>query len=147
MSAGDLYGPELVDHGNQPRNKRKLTRADISAQRSNASCGDEVRVSAAVAGEKLVDVVFEGDGCLVSLASASMLTTLVTGKSREEAVALVSQARTYFDQLGDAPASMPGLAAFSGLSRFPVRRACARLAWEALANALVEASPTAASRT
>ena len=147
MSAGDLYGPELVDHGNQPRNHRKLARADISAQRSNASCGDELCISAALKGDKLVDVAFEGDGCLVSLASASILTTLVQGKSRDEASALVSQARSYFDQLGDAPKAMPGLAAFAGLSRFPVRRACARLAWEALANALVETTPTATSRT
>jgi nitrogen fixation NifU-like protein len=136
MTAGDLYGKELVEHGNQPRNRRKLTRTDATSLRTNPACGDELRISATVEGDKLADVVFEGDGCLVCLASASMLTERVRGKSKAEALALADAARTYFSKIGEPPASMPELAAFSGLARFPVRRACARLAWDALASAL-----------
>jgi nitrogen fixation NifU-like protein len=136
MTAGDLYGKELVDHGNQPRNRRTLVRTDATSFKTNPACGDELRISATVDGEKLTDVVFEGDGCLVCLASASMLTERVKGKTKSEALSLADAARTYFTKMGDAPASMPELSAFSGLSRFPVRKACARLAWEALAAAL-----------
>jgi nitrogen fixation NifU-like protein len=136
MSGGDLYAVALVEHGDHPRNRRKLARADITHLLHNPTCGDELRVSATLSGATLVDVVFEGDGCLVSLASASMLTELVRGKSKTDALLLVQAARTYFDKLAEVPPQMPELAAFAGLAAFPVRRACARLAWEALASAL-----------
>jgi nitrogen fixation NifU-like protein len=140
MNAGDLYGKDLVEHGNHPRNRRKLVRADVTFFRTNPACGDELRISATLENDKLTDVVFEGDGCLVSLASASMLTELTRGKTRTEALALADAARGYLGKLGDVPPSMPDLIAFAGLARFPVRRACARLAWDALASALSQGS-------
>ena len=102
-------------------------------------CGDELTVWLKLDGDLIEDVSFVGSGCAISKASASIMTTAVKGKTREEASALFER---FHDLVTGSPAARPddptlgSLAAFSGVSRFPVRVKCASLAWHALRAAL-----------
>lgn len=136
----DLYQEVVVDHSRRPRNFRKLDDANRTAQGYNPLCGDKVAVYVKVENGRLAEVSFQGSGCAISTASASIMTEAVKGKTPEEA----KQLFTGFHDLvttgsaGDHSdaAALGKLAVFSNVSDYPVRVKCATLAWHTLRSAL-----------
>jgi nitrogen fixation NifU-like protein len=143
----DLYQEILLDHYRRPRNFGPLPGSDHEADGHNPLCGDRVHVRVKLDGDRLADVRFEGSGCAISTASASMMTEAVRGHTRAEAEALFDRFRALV--MGEAtPASaedLGELAALSGVREFPMRVKCATLAWHTLRAALE--SPGAAVST
>src|SRR5882762_9564418 len=137
-----LYQEMILDHYRRPRNKGLLENADASVEIKNPLCGDEIGLQVAFEGNRVCDLKFSGRGCSISLASASMMTQLVKGKSTEEIEAIRKQFRDLM--LGNAAAAddaqLGSLRALSGVARFPARVKCALLAWNALESALAERS-------
>jgi nitrogen fixation protein NifU and related proteins len=135
-----LYQEMILDHYRRPRNKGVLENADASVEMKNPLCGDEIGLQVSFDGDGVGDLRFSGRGCSISLASASMMTQLVKGKSASEIDAI----RTRFRELmlGDATAAtdtrLGSLRALSGVARFPARVKCALLAWNALESALAQ---------
>jgi nitrogen fixation protein NifU and related proteins len=139
MDLSALYQSIILDHNRRPRNFRELADADRRSEGRNPMCGDELTVWLKMAGDRIEDVSFIGSGCAISKASASIMTTAVKGKTRAEASELFER---FHDLVTGKPSTLPddpslgSLAAFSGVSRFPVRVKCASLAWHALRAAL-----------
>ncbi|MCM2268468.1 MAG: SUF system NifU family Fe-S cluster assembly protein [Thermoanaerobaculia bacterium] len=133
----DLYQEILLDHYKRPRNFGPLAASDGDAEGHNPLCGDRVEVHVKLDGDRLTEVRFEGSGCAISTASASMMTEAVRGKSRQETAALYER----FHELvtGAAPADderLGELASLGGVREFPMRVKCATLAWHTLRAAL-----------
>lgn len=133
----DLYQEILLDHYKRPRNFGPLAASDGDAEGHNPLCGDRVEVHVKLDGDRLTDVRFEGSGCAISTASASMMTEAVRGKTRQETAALYER----FHELvtGAAPADderLGELASLGGVREFPMRVKCATLAWHTLRAAL-----------
>ena len=133
-----LYQDLILDHNRKPQNYRAMENANRRAAGNNPLCGDQLVVWLQVAGDKIQDISFQGAGCAISRASASLMTAAVKGKTRGEAEALFES----FHQLvrGTLPPSETGslgkLAAFKGVSEYPIRIKCASLSWHALKAAL-----------
>lgn len=133
----DLYQEIILDHNKRPRNFREITGCTCSAEGSNPLCGDEVKVFVQMEDDKLRDVAFQGQGCAISRASASMMTGKTKDRTAEEARALSGRVRAML--LGpeaEPPAELGDLAALSGVRKFPARIKCAMLPWHALEAAL-----------
>jgi nitrogen fixation NifU-like protein len=134
----ELYQEVILDHNKKPRNYRRLADATCSAEGYNPLCGDQITVYVTLDDGMIRDVGFQGSGCAISKASASIMTTTVKGKTREETGRLFDA----FHRLvtgGDAvpdPDSLGRLAAFAGVHEFPARVKCATLAWHTLRAAL-----------
>ena len=140
----DLYQEIILEHSKQPRNYRALPAAQHKAEGYNPLCGDHFTVYLNLEGDTIRDVTFEGSGCAISKASASMMTQTLKGKSRVEAEKIFEK----FHKLVTGHAESNGteslgkLAAFSGVSEFPVRVKCATLAWHTLQAALTDEQET-----
>ena len=139
----DLYQSVILDHNRAPRNCRVMTDADREAEGFNPLCGDRLRVWVRFgAGELIEDVSFEGIGCAISQASASLMTTAVKGKTRAEALELFDR---FHDLVaGDAAPAGRGLGklqVFEGVREYPSRVKCASLAWHALRTAIADEPP------
>ena len=134
----DLYQELILDHGRRPRNFRPLDGATRSAEGYNPLCGDKVKVYVKMDGDIVKDISFQGAGCAISTASASIMTETLKGKTRAEAEELY---QTFHDLVTgrqaqlDAP-ELGKLAVFSGVSEFPIRVKCATLSWHTLRAAL-----------
>jgi nitrogen fixation NifU-like protein len=138
MDLKDLYRDVIVDHNRNPRNFGKLEPADARADGHNPLCGDRLTVYAKLDGEQISDVKFEGSGCAISVASASLLTEAVKGKTRAEVQALFDDVHALLTQ-HDANVDLSKLgklAALSGVREFPARVKCASLCWHTLNAAL-----------
>jgi len=128
----DLYQEQILDHSRAPRNRRIPEGANRRAEGYNPLCGDKITVHLRVEGEVVKDVGFEGTGCAISTASASMMTESLKGKTLAEAEALFGR---FHDLLTGKPAAKSAspelgkLAVFSGVREFPIRVKCATLAW------------------
>jgi nitrogen fixation NifU-like protein len=134
---GDLYQEVILDHNRRPRNFRAMERAGRKAVGFNPLCGDRVTVYLDLEGDVVRDISFEGSGCAISKASASMMTESLKGKTREETEALFRTFhRLVTGETPDGPAGLGKLVVFSGVSEFPVRVKCATLAWHTLKAAL-----------
>src|SRR5688572_7772521 len=149
----ELYQSVILDHNRRPRNYREMEAADARADGRNPNCGDKVIVWLKLDGETVADVSFKvppGEGCAISRASASIMTTAVKGRSVVEAEALFDRFISMLTAPSSArPASAEELGAlevFSGVSRFPHRVKCATMAWHALHSALREAVASAPGR-
>lgn len=135
----DLYQEVILDHQKKPRNFRKPEVANRHADGHNPLCGDRVTVYLKVEDGKVADVAFQGSGCAISTASASMMTEALKGKTTDEVEALF---RTFHEMLTGTPYDSPSkpalgkLAVFSGVREFPVRVKCATLPWHTLHAAL-----------
>ncbi len=138
----ELYQATILDHSRQPKNFRKLDRATHQADGYNPLCGDKLRVYLEIEDDTVKDISFEGVGCAISTASASLMTEALKGKS-------VAQAQALFHRLhetvtgqkrnatNDGEAVEIGkLAVFEGVRQYPIRVKCATLAWHTLQNAL-----------
>jgi nitrogen fixation NifU-like protein len=134
----DLYQEVILEHSKQPRNYRELGDANHKAEGYNPLCGDHFTVYLKLDGETIQDVSFQGSGCAISKASASMMTQSIKGKSMAEAEKIFEQFHklvTGAEHNGNQE-ELGKLAVFSGVSEFPVRVKCATLAWHTLHAAL-----------
>jgi nitrogen fixation NifU-like protein len=138
MDLKDLYRDVIVDHNRNPRNFGALQPADAKADGHNPLCGDRLTVYVNLDGDKVTQAKFDGAGCAISVASASMLTEAVKGKTRAEVQALFEQVHALLTQQGaQADTGKLGkLAALSGVREFPARVKCASLCWHTLNAAL-----------
>lgn len=131
----DLYQETILDHGRKPRNHRKLPNATHRAEGYNPLCGDRLVLELRVEGERIEDVAFEGCGCAISQASASLLTTGVKGTTTAQAVSLSQRFRAALTT--DAtPEGLGELECLLGVRKYANRVKCATLAWHALTSAL-----------
>lgn len=135
----DLYQQVILDHGKNPRNFRALADANRQAEGLNPLCGDHFNLFVKVDdGGVIRDVSFQGQGCAISRASASLMTQAVKGKTSAEAIALFEKVHALVTEGPDkVDATQIGkLAVLSGVSQFPTRVKCASLAWHTLKSAL-----------
>jgi nitrogen fixation NifU-like protein len=133
----DLYQEVIIDHGRRPRNFGPLPGANRSAEGFNPLCGDRLTLHLKVAGGVIREVRFEGAGCAISTASASLMTEALRGKTEAEAEALFGDFHALVT--GTEPAAGVGkLAVLAGVREFPSRIKCATLAWHTLRAALAD---------
>ena len=139
MSLEELYKEVFLDHYRSPRNKGRLDPHDVALERNNPLCGDEIELFLRFDGDSLEGVAFEGKGCSISLASASMMTEKVHGLSAEEAGALASLIKRMLAGEEDGDVSTLGdLVSLKGVVKYPVRIKCALLGWNTLLEGLEE---------
>jgi nitrogen fixation protein NifU and related proteins len=135
----EIYQEVILDHNKKPHNFRKMENPTRFADGHNPLCGDRCTVYLKIDGDKLSDVSFEGNGCAISKASASIMTTIVKGRAMSDAERLVERFRKLVsgENLSeDDRNSLGKLEVFSGVSEFPARVKCASLAWHTLKAAL-----------
>jgi nitrogen fixation NifU-like protein len=133
----DLYQEVILDHNKRPRNFRTIEAPSHHAEGFNPLCGDKLSLTMQVDGSNIADVAFQGSGCAISKASASLMTDAVKGKSVEEARSLFERFHRMVTTPPDAPVEDMGkLLVLAGVREFPVRVKCASLAWHTLKAAL-----------
>ena len=134
----DLYQQVILDHNRQPRNFRKIEAAHHQAEGYNPLCGDQLTVYMQLDGGVIQDISFEGSGCAISKASASLMTTALKGRTVAQARALFAgfHALVTGAQEAPEPVELGKLAVFAGVREFPVRVKCASLAWHTMRAAL-----------
>jgi nitrogen fixation NifU-like protein len=142
MELKDLYRDVILDHNRLPRNFGRLEPADATADGHNPLCGDRLTVSLRLSGDTIADIRFEGKGCAISTASASLMSEAVKGRDRAAVHELFTRVHALLTQSG-APVdeSLGKLAALSGVREFPARVKCASLCWHTL-NAALEQGGT-----
>ena len=136
--SSELYQSVILEHNRSPRNYRRMENANRRAEGNNPLCGDRLTVWLRVEGDVVADASFQGSGCAISRASASLMTAVVRGKSRGEVEDLFERFHRLVTGKLDpgAAESLGKLAVFSGVSAFPIRVKCASLSWHALKAAL-----------
>jgi nitrogen fixation NifU-like protein len=142
----ELYQEVILDHNRRPRNFTVLATANRKAEGFNPLCGDRLTLYLEIEGNQIKDASFQGSGCAISKASASMMTDIVKGKTLEEADRLFERFHAMVTAPADAPQDLEPLgklAVFSGVREFPVRVKCASLAWHTLRSAARAAGPVA----
>jgi len=135
----DLYQEVVIDHSKQPRNFRKVEGATRTAEGFNPLCGDQLTLYVKLANGVIEDIGFQGTGCAISKASASLMTSALKGKKQDEALALFKRVHVLLTDgpSGEVkPEEVGKLAALSGVWEFPMRVKCATLAWHTLRSAL-----------
>ena len=135
----DLYQEVILDHNRRPRNFGKLAEATRVATGHNPLCGDRLTLYLRLAGDRIADVAFEGSGCAISKASASLMTDAVKGRSISDAMGLFDRFHQVVTTPMDQPvdeASVGKLAVLAGVREYPIRVKCASLAWHTLKAAL-----------
>ncbi len=141
----DLYQEVILGHSKAPQNRRPIAEATRTARGFNPLCGDKVKLYVKLDGDRIADVSFEGSGCAISTASASLLTETVKGKTVAEADALYAgfhdlvTGKVSHDETGDR---LGKLKVFAGVAEFPMRVKCATLVWHTLRSALAEKQET-----
>ena len=137
----DLYRDVIVDHNRSPRNFRKITGADRALEGFNPLCGDKLTVYLKLDGDRISDLSFEGSGCAISVASASLMTERLKGKTRAEAEKLFDEVHDLLtrEDAANDPEALGKLAVLSGVREFPSRVKCASLCWHTLKAALADA--------
>ena len=142
----DLYKDVILDHYKSPRNKGGLPGAELTSRKNNPLCGDEITIHAHLDDGRVAGVTFEGQGCSISQASASMLTEAVKGRSVDEAGFLTEEFRSMMQGGSDPDEEEFGdLIALKGVVKYPVRIKCAVLAWDVFQEALSEAGDSSAT--
>ena len=143
MELKDLYRDVILDHNRHPRNFGRLEPADARAEGHNPLCGDRLSVYVVLKGDRVEDIRFEGSGCAISTASASLMTEAVKGKERAAVARLFDEVHTLLTRPdAAAEATLGKLAALSGVREFPARVKCATLSWHTLNAALERAAAT-----
>lgn len=143
-----LYQEVILDHSKRPRNFHAIDNAEHHANGYNPLCGDKVTIFLHMEGDRIADISFQGSGCAISTASASILTETLKGKTRAEAEALFEAFHKLVTGRHVESAGTPSLgklAVFSGVSEFPVRVKCASLAWHTLRSALEDRAAVAST--
>jgi nitrogen fixation NifU-like protein len=135
----DLYQEVILDHNKRPRNFRAIAPPNQKAEGYNPLCGDRITVYLRLNGDVIEDVAFEGSGCAISKASASLMTDALKGRTIGEADSLFTEFHHMVTAPADAPVEtgrLDKLAVFAGVREYPVRVKCASLAWHTLRAAL-----------
>lgn len=144
-----LYQEVIIDHARSPRNFRELEDADQRVEAVNPLCGDQLTLYIQFTDGAITDIAFEGNGCAISQASASLMTMAMKGLQRDEALALFTRVHTMLTTESESdvpPAEVGKLAVLSGVWEYPTRVKCATLAWQALRSALKDSTPEDAGR-
>jgi nitrogen fixation protein NifU and related proteins len=142
MDLRELYQDIILDHGRHPRNFRAIEHPTHTAKGHNPLCGDRVTVYLTIEGDRVADVSFEGRGCAISTAAASLMTEVLKGKTLSEAHALFAQfhAKVAGGEIGALPAELEEdserLDPLTGVKAYPARVKCATLPWHAFEQAL-----------
>lgn len=136
MSLRDLYQEIIIDHGKQPRNFGQLSHANHQHAGHNPLCGDRLTVYVYEEKGVINDVKFEGTGCAISVASASLMTEVIKGKTLSEVEKLFNHFHFLVTEGKEPEDEVGKLAVFSGVAEFPVRVKCATLSWHTLKAAL-----------
>ena len=138
MDLKDLYRDVIVDHNRSPRNFRKIAGADKVLEGFNPLCGDKLTLYLKLDGETIKDLSFEGSGCAISVASASLMTERLKGKSRADADRIFAEMHDLLTRSEPPPDLEPlgKLAALAGVREYPSRVKCASLCWHTLKGAL-----------
>jgi nitrogen fixation protein NifU and related proteins len=132
----DLYQQVILDHSKSPRNFLKLPNANRVAEGKNPLCGDQITLYVQMDGEIVRDISFQGSGCAISKASASLLTDSLKGKDREQVRKLFQKVHELVTTGKGDSEDVGKLAVFAGVHKFPARVKCAILPWHALAAAI-----------
>ena len=137
-SLRELYQQVILDHNRNPHNFRKPEHANRSVEGYNPLCGDHYTIHLQIEDDVIADIGFEGSGCAISKSSASVMTTLLKGKSKEEAEKLFESfvGMVKGELLEDEAVKLGKLAVFQGVREFPTRTKCATLSWHAMERAL-----------
>ena len=143
MNLKELYQEIILEHGKNPRNLRKTENFNKDAKGNNPLCGDNIHVYLKLNGQRIVeDISFEGSGCAISMASASIMTDLVRDKEEKEARDLI---KDFLDMIKEKPEIVTKnlsedektkLMSLSGVKKYPMRVKCATLAWHTLTSAM-----------
>jgi nitrogen fixation NifU-like protein len=136
----ELYQELILDHSKNPRNYRKLEAANRTAEGFNPLCGDHFHLYLRTEGDRIADISFEGNGCALSKASASMMTSALKGKTVAEAESLFQRFHRMVTG-NNGKEDLGKLSVFAGVSEFPVRVKCVSLAWHTLLAALKGEQP------
>jgi nitrogen fixation protein NifU and related proteins len=137
MDLADLYRDVIVDHNRRPRNRGALMSATHEAEGNNPLCGDQLRIFIEMKDDLIRELKFDGSGCAISTASASLMSEAVRGRTRAEAAELFSAMHHMLTTPGAAPDPRLGkLMALGGVREFPARVKCASLCWHTLNAAL-----------
>jgi nitrogen fixation NifU-like protein len=139
----ELYQEVIFDHNRKPRNFHVMAQADHVAHGHNPLCGDQLTVYLRVVDDVVADVSFEGHGCAISKASASLMTEAVKGRSVADVEALFQDFHALLTDVPSADRDFGKLQVLAGVRDFPARVKCATLAWHTLHNALIGAGETA----
>ena len=137
MDLNDLYRDVIVDHNRSPRNFRKMEDATRTAEGYNPLCGDKLTLYLKLDGDRISDVAFQGSGCAISVASASLMTETLRGKTREEAETMYRKFHEMVTGQGDEDDTDLGkLSVLAGVRQYPSRVKCASLCWHTVNAAL-----------
>jgi nitrogen fixation NifU-like protein len=149
MDLEELYQEVILDHSRRPRNFGVLEKPDVLVHGDNPACGDEIHLGVQFGSDgKLQEIKFNGQGCAISQASASMMTAKLKGKSREEASEMARTFKNLVTAEGaDQSTSLGDLQLLQGVRKFPQRVKCAMLAWRALELALAQTAGEATIST
>jgi nitrogen fixation NifU-like protein len=153
MDLRELYQDIILDHGRHPRNSRAIAHPTHFAHGHNPLCGDKVTIFLTLEGERIADVSFQGRGCAISTAAASLMTEILKGKTVAEAEALfkVYHAKVTGNEVPEAPPELEDdlerLEPLTGVKTFPARVKCATLPWHALEAALKSGAVGATVKT
>ena len=143
MDLKELYRDVILDHNRRPRNFGPLEGASHHAEGNNPLCGDRLALALRLEGDRIAEIRFEGSGCAISTASASLMTEAVRGKDRASVRQLFERMHALLTQPGtEADAGLGKLAALSGVREFPARVKCASLCWHTLNAALASDNAT-----
>jgi nitrogen fixation NifU-like protein len=140
-----LYRQTVLDHSRHPRNFRRIENCERTAEGHNPLCGDKVTIYLRISGDEISDISFEGTGCAICIASASILTEAARGKNQQAAERLAQQVIQAFaaaQSRADTDSQLGDMAALAGVRAYPSRIKCATLAWHTLHAALHEDSNT-----
>ena len=132
----DLYQQVILDHSRSPRNFRKMENPTGTAQGHNPLCGDNVTLYVRFDEGKVQEITFQGSGCAISKASASLLTEALKGKTIEEVKSIFAQVQEMVKTGRQTPGDLGKLTVFAGVHKFPARVKCAILPWHAVLAAL-----------
>jgi nitrogen fixation NifU-like protein len=145
----ELYQEVILDHSRRPRNFGDLPDGAVHVHGDNPSCGDEIHLAVKFRADGgLEDIKFSGHGCAISQASASMMTTKLKGKSREDTISILRAFQALITgQTSEAPPALGDLRLLGGVRKFPQRVKCAMLAWRAIEQALQQSAGEATVST
>ena len=141
----ELYQQTILDHNRSPRNYRKLEGATRTSEGYNPLCGDHITIYVHLEEGVIRDISFQGSGCAISKASASIMSSVVKGKTAAEAEELFRQFHALVTEESGLPTDLDGLgklAVFAGVREFPARVKCAILPWHTMKNAIEEKKET-----
>ncbi|WP_028609903.1 Fe-S cluster assembly sulfur transfer protein SufU [Paenibacillus harenae] len=132
MQLDDLYRRVIMDHYKNPRNRGTMNEESVTINLNNPTCGDRISLQLQVADGKVTDAKFSGEGCSISMSSASMMTEAVKGRSFDEALSMADRFSSLMKGEAVEFEELEDIEALSGVNKFPARIKCATLAWNAL---------------